>query len=231
MDWYVENTTVSPSWLRYCLSCRAMFFGLVEAGTARSTVLSSASSALLRMRREALLSEQMHTALIGFEASACHEFRVCPSREIEGTRNRTRPAPGSIVSAIFRAVYVLPVPHAMMSFPRSLAVKCPYAAEMARNWCSRGCFPGSCAFVPSMPASSLSQSTDEVSRSKSPMRFTGGCWLCIASSAFAPQWFVVEIHRRFENETVRSVAGSKNVREEVARNESTSPLLMTAFSW
>ena len=65
--------------------------GLVDAGTARSTILSSLSSEFLLILREALESEQMQIALIGFFASADHALRDCPNKAIDGTMNSTKP--------------------------------------------------------------------------------------------------------------------------------------------
>ena len=65
--------------------------GLVDAGTARSTTLSSVSSDPLVVLREALESEQMQTALMGFFASADHALSDCPNKAMDGTMNSTKP--------------------------------------------------------------------------------------------------------------------------------------------
>ena len=119
MDWYVENTTVSPLWFLYNFNCFAMLLGFVVAGTARSTTLSCVSSKSFLIFREARLSEQIQMPLMGFTASAHQAFRLCPKREIEGTIKSTNPLLFSKSSAIFNAVYVFPVPQAMISFPLS----------------------------------------------------------------------------------------------------------------
>jgi hypothetical protein len=95
----------------------------VEAGSARSmTLVKSLSSSLARFL-ETSGSEQMQTALIGSLASADHSRSDWLNSEMEGTRNRIKPFPLVSCSAMRRALNVLPVPHAMMSLPRSAVLK------------------------------------------------------------------------------------------------------------
>ena len=55
----------------------------------------------------------------------------------EGTRTSTTPPCPTIVSAIFNAVNVLPVPQAMTTWPRSLSLKPSTTFSRACSWCSR----------------------------------------------------------------------------------------------
>ena len=49
------------------------------------------SSKSLPVLREALESEQIQTALMGFFASADHALSDCPSKAMDGTMNSTSP--------------------------------------------------------------------------------------------------------------------------------------------
>ncbi|SIN17458.1 Uncharacterised protein [Mycobacteroides abscessus subsp. abscessus] len=76
-------------------------------------------------------SEQ--TAIMSRESSelSAHSRIVWESREIDGTRNSTEPPAPTYSSASFSEVKVLPVPHAMISLPRSCSANCAVTASMA----------------------------------------------------------------------------------------------------
>ncbi len=78
--------------------------------------------------RETFTSEHTANARSSSRVWADHSRSVCDNSEIDGTANRTRAEPPFSVarrSAIFNAVNVLPVPHAMISFPRSFPAANP----------------------------------------------------------------------------------------------------------
>ena len=158
---------MSPSWARQDRSWWVIDAVLVEAGRARSTMeVSNSSLALPRLiLREARLSEQMQTALMGVSASPIQSLSDCPKRAMLGTRKSTKPLPLSSCSMSLSEVNVLPVPQAMMSLPRSCERKCRCAALRASRWCSRSCFFSDKASLPSSPSKILLQSTAEWSRS------------------------------------------------------------------
>ncbi|SHP92300.1 Uncharacterised protein [Mycobacteroides abscessus subsp. abscessus] len=74
------------------------------------------------------MSEQTAKARSGIVVCAVHSRSVWDSREMDGTQNRMNARPLfslAVRSAIFSEVKVLPVPHAMISLPRSLPTPKP----------------------------------------------------------------------------------------------------------
>ena len=63
-----------------------------------------------------------------------HSRIVCATSAIEGARKRTVEPSGKSSSVSRRDVSVLPVPHAMISWPRSLSSKPARHASMASRW-------------------------------------------------------------------------------------------------
>ena len=179
---------------------------------------------------EALESEQIQTAFILYFVSVIQAFSDCPKRAILGTMNKISPLPPVSCSMISKEVYVFPVPQAMISFPRSCTLKYSWAAFIASNWCLRGCLPSRKAAFPVSPFKSLSQSTGEASNSCILIRVTEMSWPFNVSSAFAPQRKVVETQIRLLKYVVFKVKSSINARWAVDIKESTTALLMTAFS-
>ena len=119
------------------------------------------------------VSEQTAKERSGTSDSALHSMSVCDSRAMEGTRNRTLPPEPAMASAMRRDVKVLPVPHAMMSLPRSAVDSPAVTASRARFWCSRRLLPPVRTMTSGVSRLNESQSIVELNRSSRPIRETG----------------------------------------------------------
>ena len=103
-------------------------------------------------------------------------------RDNDGTKNKTRLPTPAIFSAIFSAVNVLPVPHAIISLPRSAYSKPSCTAFNAATWCGLSDFlVFSCTGL--LGVYTL-QSIALFSNSDKPMRCTGFDCPSKAASAF-----------------------------------------------
>ena len=78
-----------------------------------------------------------------------------------------------MASAMRRDVKVLPVPHAMMSLPRSAMDSPAVTASRARFWCSRRLLPPVRTMTSGVSRLNESQSIVELNRSSRPIRETG----------------------------------------------------------
>src|SRR5664280_2183454 len=207
-----------------------MSFTLVDAGKAKSTTLKLSLSSFLVFFLEISGSEQMQTGLIGSSASEDHSRKACPNKEMEGTKNKINPLPLVSFSAMRSEIKVFPVPQAIIILPRSAVLKHSCVLSNASFWCGRINFFGVLESSPEIPCSSLSQSTGDSCKSKKLSRVTGGFWFFIASVAFGPHLFVVEIQSRWAKPVVRKFS-SLNSLLEVERKESTAGLSIIELSW
>ena len=212
MDWYVEKTTVIPfgGCAFSAFPCRTSNSADVVAGKPRSHTEISPSS------RSALLSE--HTASVAISSRACatHTRRLCDNSEIDGTSTST--VRQRISSAMRSDVYVFPVPHAMMSCPRSAPANPARTSRTASSWCGFG--SNFRTIARPVPKSKPPAASTAARSCASPMRATGGFWSWIASSACADQLSFVETSSRCANRVGRP--STWNDLPDAERNVSTS---------
>ena len=119
IDWYVENTTFIPFLCLIFSNLFTIFSISVVAGKAKSITLVMLLS--IAFFFEIFESEQIHIGynFVLISMSFDHSWRVCPKREIDGTKNNTNPFLFVSFSAIFKEVKVFPVPQAMINLPLS----------------------------------------------------------------------------------------------------------------
>ena len=123
----MENTTRGPDRFR---RNSAINSGSVVTGTPRSLVCDTAASS---PRLPTVSSLHTGSAAKGFFGLAvCHSRIVCFKSDSEGTKTSARSAFSR--SVMNQAVRVLPVPQAMMSWPRSLVLKPFTTSLMAMRW-------------------------------------------------------------------------------------------------
>ena len=121
----------------------------------------------------AVASEHTANGRIGTSHSAVHSLSDCDTSAMEGAKNNTAlPAP-ACSSAIRRAVNVLPVPHAMISFPRSDSPKPARTFSTAVTWCGYSIFFAVSTSAVRCFASYWLQSIVIASSSSTPTRVTG----------------------------------------------------------
>ena len=126
MLWYVVNTTVILELFR-------RIFGAMRL----SSVLTPISISMMGMSTlpcDTVLSEHTPTYPGDMVCSSAHERMAWRISDIDGTAYSTRPPLPTIRSASRRAVSVLPVPHAMMSWPRSCFLRPDTTSLIARFW-------------------------------------------------------------------------------------------------
>ena len=102
--------------------------------SAGSVVTGNPRSAVWEIRWSSpttVSSEQTARNLNGCEALPVHSLRVWSSREREGRRTRVRSA--FSLSMTQRATRVLPVPQAMMSWPRSWVANAWHTSSSASS--------------------------------------------------------------------------------------------------
>ena len=141
-------------------------------------------------------SPSEHTAKLrsGVALSCVHSVSVCERSARLGTRKSTRlPAPATR-SAICRLVNVLPVPHAMMSLPRSNCSNPFVTCPSATSWCGRSAFFARTAGA--FFGVKRDQSMTLPSSAARSIFVTGVCWSRSASSACSLQSLVVVTMRR-----------------------------------
>ena len=81
-------------------------------------------------------SEQTHKTLKSVFFAAVHSLNVCDNKLRDGNRTRVDWADSS--SLIHNVVKVLPVPHAMINWPRAADWKPFTTSIIASFWCGRG---------------------------------------------------------------------------------------------
>ena len=125
----MENTTRGPDRFR---RNSAITVGSVVTGTPRSLTCDTAASSPRLPTDSSLHTGSAANGFFGLAQSTCHSSIVCLSSDSEGTRTRVRSA--ASFSVMNHAVSVLPVPHAMISCPRSAVVKPLTTSLIADCW-------------------------------------------------------------------------------------------------